>query len=382
MQEVEPSQNGPQDALPGLTLLANAVESAASGIVITDRAGVIQWLNPAFTNATGYAAHELIGRNIRILKSDRHSPEFFQEVWASLLQGATWRGYFTNRRKDGSEYVDDTTIAPVRAREGAISHFIAIKQPCPASAAGKPTSPRQSEIAAAGHFATGIAPDLSGLLGAITRDTEALIAGVNLTPESSECSGRISRAGAQAAALAGWLLAFSRRQSQQFRRLELNALIIGLSRHLRTILPANIDLEMRLDPVRRELIADPAALEEALIHLTLNSRDAMPDGGTLMMETTSVERPAPDGDKSSSRRYVLLRVIDTGAGMDEIAQTHMFEPFHASNAEGSALGLGLSAVYGIVKQANGWISIQPGKDAGSVVEIYLPMADAARSTTV
>jgi len=180
----------------------------------------------------------------------------------------------------------------------------------------------------------------------------------------------------------GWLLVFSRRQSQQFRRVELNALIIGLIRHLRTILPANIELEMRLDPVRRERIGDPAALEDALIHLTLNSRDAMPDGGTLTLETTSVEqRAAADSDSSGPRRYILLRVMDTGIAMDEIAQTEMFEPFHSANAEDSALGLGLSAVYGIVKQANGWISIQAGKDGGSVVEIFLPMAEAASTTT-
>ncbi len=375
MDQSAPSQQGLKDALPGLSLLASAVESAASGIVITDRAGVIQWLNPAFTGVTGYAAHELIGRNIRILKSDRHSPEFFHKLWQTLLQGETWRGSFTNRRKDGSEYVDETTIAPVRTPEGAISHFVAIQQPCPARPAERAMPARQSEIAAAGRFAAGIAPALDGLLGVINRNTETLIAGVDLSPETSECSGRISRAGEQAAALAGWLLAFSRRQSQQFRRVDLNALILGLSRHLRAILPANIDLRMRLDPISRDLIGDPAALEEALIHLTLNSRDAMPDGGTLTVETTFVQRPAPDHEHCAARRYILLRVIDSGIGMDAMAQTHVLEPYYSAHTEGSALGLGLSAVYGIVKQAGGWIAVHTGQGAGSTIEIFLPCAD-------
>ncbi len=329
-----------EDALAGLPLLQAATESAANAIAITDRTGV---------------------------------------MWRELLRGRQWQGRLINRRKDGTEYVHNVSISPVRASGGEITHFISIRQDCAAPVRSTEGLPSQTtEITtAAGRVACGIASDLNGLLNVINRNTESLLNEPELPVEASECSGRIAHAGEQAATLAGWLLAFSRRQMQQFREIDLNGLILGLKRHLQGILPQDIELRIALEPTLGSVSADENALEEALIHLVVNARDAMPEGGRLTLETASVRQQGNNDSENAARDYVLLRVTDTGVGMDAFVQSRVFEPFFTTKPVTPTAGLGLSAVYGIVKQAGGWVSVYTEKGAGSSIEIFLPCSDRA-----
>jgi signal transduction histidine kinase len=329
-----------EDALPGLPFLQAATESSANAIAIKDRTGI---------------------------------------MWRELLRGRPWQGRLINRRKDGTDYAHKVTISPVRASGGEITHFISIRQdramPTPA-AEGLPS--QTTEITtAAGRVACGIAADLNGLLNVINRNTESLLNAPELPVAAGECSERIAQAGEQAATLAGWLLAFSRRQIQQFREIDLNGLILGLKRHLQAILPQDIELRIALEPTLGSVSADENSLEEALIHLVVNARDAMPEGGRLTLETTSVRQKRHDDSEKAARDYVLLRVTDTGVGMDAFVQSRVFEPFFTTKPVTPAAGLGLSAVYGIVKQAGGWISVYTEKGAGSSIEIFLPRSDRA-----
>jgi two-component system, cell cycle sensor histidine kinase and response regulator CckA len=368
-----------EDAIPDLTLLLAATESAVNAMAITDRKGVIRWANAAFCDLAGYSVHEMAGRNISILNSGRHPKALFRDMWHVLLRGRPWQGRLINRRKDGTEYVHNATISPVRTPGGEITHFISIRQDHgfrTLSAEGLPSQTTEM-AAAAGQFACGIARDLSGLLTVINRNTESLLNGPELPPEVSECSGRIVRASEQAATLAGWLLAFSRRQTKRFRDIDLNGMILRLKRHLQAILPQDIELKIALEPTLGNVSADENSLEEALIHLVVNAREAMPEGGKLTLETASV-RQRPHGEpESAAQGYVLWRVTDTGVGMETSAQRRMFEPFFTTKPGSPAAGLGLSAVYGIVKQAGGWISVYSEKGVGSSVEIFLPSSNRA-----
>jgi signal transduction histidine kinase len=234
----------------------------------------------------------------------------------------------------------------------------------------------RNEIAeTAGQIACGIAPELNGLLHEINKNSEFLLNGPELPPEAGERTDQIRRAGEQAATLAGWLLAFNRRQTQQFRVIDLNGLIRGLRCHLRAILPQNVELDVALEPALPDLMADENSLQEALIHLVVNARDAMPNGGRLTVETTTVRQRSQGEPEGSTRTYALLRVTDTGVGMDASTQSRIFEPFFTCKLHAPAAGLGLSAVYGIVRQAGGWISVYTEKGAGSSVEIFLPCAN-------
>lgn len=328
------------DPLSDFPLLQAATENAANTIAITDRTGVL---------------------------------------WRELLRGHSWQGRLINRRKDGTEYARNVTISPVRASSGEITHFISIRQDCAAPAPSAEGLPSQTtEITtAAGRVACGIATDLNGLLNVINRNTESLLKAPELPGVASECTDRIARAGEQAATLAGWLLAFSRRQTQQFRDIDLNGLILGLKRHLQAILPQDIELRIALEPTLGSVSADENSLEEALIHLVVNARDAMPEGGRLTLETASVRQQRHNESENAARDYVLLRVTDTGLGMDAFVESRLFEPFFTTKPVTPTAGLGLSAVYGIVKQAGGWISVYTEKGAGSSIEIFLPRSDGA-----
>jgi PAS domain S-box-containing protein len=358
------------DAVFDLPILVAAMENAAP-MTITDDAGTIRWVNRAFCDATGYAAPELVGRNIRILNSGRHSKTLFAEMWRTILEGLTWKGKLINRRKNGGEYTASVHISPVRGRTGQITHLLAIQQAAdPCGAVSAPRVPDAEITTAAGRFACGIAPDLSRLLGEINSNTVSMLRARQLQPETSERSERILRAGEQAAGLAGWLMAFSRRQTREFLPVQLNRLVLALREHLQAILPPNIELRFALDPGLGELRADEPAIQEALIHLVVNARDAMRDGGTLTIETATVWQRREGAAKPQG--YVLLRVTDTGVGMDQATESRIFEPFYTTKQNAPAAGLGLSAVYGIVKQAGGWISVYTEPGAGSSVEVFLP----------
>ncbi len=383
LEATPPEHSGSEreDAPTGLPLLAAAMESAANAMAITDREGVVEWANNAFSDLTGYSSGEIVGRNIRILNSGRHPKRLFREMWQTLLRGRPWSGPLVNRHRDGTEYVHDATLSPVSTSGADITHFISVRQniEAPTSAVEAVTSQRK-EIAAAGQFACGIAPDLNGFLSVINKNAESLVSSSEFPVEAGEYSSRIIRAGEQAAVLAGWLLAFSRRQAQQFRSIDLNSLILGLRRHLQAILPQNIELEIALEPSLENVIADEMSLQEALIHLVVNARDAMPEGGKLTIETARIQQRSQREPSGPSKSHVLLRVTDTGLCADAFTRSRMFEPFYATRSEAPAAGLGLSAVYGIVKQAGGWISVYAEKGVGSSVEVFLPCANGPDPT--
>jgi signal transduction histidine kinase len=231
---------------------------------------------------------------------------------------------------------------------------------------------QNDHVAAGGQFAPSIASEVNELLNVMSCNTESPLNSPGVSVMTGESRGKIDRAGEQAAVLAGWLLAFSRRQARQFRTMDLNTMIRGLRSHLTAILPQEVELQLSLEPVLDKVEGDEAALQEALIHLVVNARDAMPEGGTLTIETARV-RQLRQGEPDSARRtYALLRVTDTGVGMDAATQDCIFEPLYDGKLEAPAAGLGLSAVHGIVKQSGGWISVYSEKGTGTSFEIFLP----------
>jgi signal transduction histidine kinase len=226
--------------------------------------------------------------------------------------------------------------------------------------------------ATAGRFAPGIANEVNELMNVMSANTESSLDSPGLTLMPGKLRTKIDRAGEQAAVLAGWLLAFSRRQARQFRAMDLNTMIRGLRSHLTAILPQEVELQLSLEPVLDKVEADESALQEALIHLVVNARDAMPEGGTLTIETARVRQLRQGEPESARRTYALLRVTDTGVGMEAATANCIFEPLYDGKLEAPVAGLGLSAVHGIVKQSGGWISVYSEKGIGTSFEIFLP----------
>jgi PAS domain S-box-containing protein len=613
-----------------MRLQSAALDAAANGVVITDREGIIEWVNPAFTRLTGYGAAEAVGRSPRFLRSGHQDAEFYAELWSTITGGRTWRGELVNRRKDGTLYPEEMHITPVCDPVGAITHFIAIKEDVSernaalaslrysegrfravadsasdaiivadddgrivywnraavesfgydaralhelritdlipeatsvvefaqtAHTGEVPSSGpvlevmayrrdgsafpveltvsrswkqddrgffsavvrdvserRQAEAAlresearfrgtfeqaavgiahldmegrylranrrladmlgysvdelltmrfqdvtapedvansvalrdelvagtrdtarlekryvrkdgrrvwvmltvsaardatgvvrhlisvvedvteqqllreqlhqaqkmeAVGRLAGGVAHDFNNLLTIIRGEAELALEDVpELTP-LRESLVEIKKASDRAAVLTGRLLAFSRKQIVEKRVLGLNALVADAEKMLRRLLEASIRIELDLDAEADLVDADPSQLEQVLVNLVVNARDAMPDGGTLSVMTRSVqldEEFVASHQGASVGPHVLLAVSDTGIGMDDEVKRHLFEPFFTTKPRGQGTGLGLATCFGIVKQSGGYLNAYSEPGIGTTMKVYLPRA--------
>ena len=612
-----------------IRLHATALNAAANAIVITDPNGTILWVNPAFTTLTGYELEDVVGQNPRILKSGGHNPAFYKDLWSTISAGRVWQGEMTNRRKNGSLYYEEMTVAPVRSSDGAVTHFIAIKQDvtarnqaqealrhseelfrrlvehssdgkflvdgeakiqyatesaCHVSGYGRrellgkssfdfireqdqvqarqlfqdmlsaPGSTRAwgfrfrhgdgswrffegtcanhlqdpdvgamvvnfrdstarkmaeealgnaeaqyreifenavigiyqsnlqgrflainqafanmlgfdspkvaieqvsdisqqlyadpavrdefhralakegvvrnfeyeardckgrrmwllenarvvcgrdgkihhyegtvedvterktlhlqlqqaQKLEAVGRLAGGVAHDFNNMLGVIIGYSDILQTQVSANERALTSIAEIQRAARRAADLTRQLLAFSRKQLLQPQVLNLNSLIQELSKMLRRLIGDDIEFAAHPGNDLQRVKADPGQLEQVIMNLAVNARDAMPSGGRLLIETANAEVDKSFAERHSPMKpgsYVMLSVIDTGSGMDAGTLSHIFEPFFTTKEQGKGTGLGLSIVYGIVKQSGGyiWVESEPGRGTGFY--IYLP----------
>jgi PAS domain S-box-containing protein len=239
---------------------------------------------------------------------------------------------------------------------------------------------RQAQkMQAIGRLAGGVAHDFNNLLTVITGYSELLLQEVQFTDASRDLIREIIRAADRAAALTRQLLAFSRKQILLPLVLDLNKVVTNLERMLRRLIGEDVDLQTVLEPALCQVKADPTQIEQVILNLAVNARDAMPDGGRLTIESANVQLAEAF---TRARRevqpgaYVLLRVSDTGQGMDQETKAHLFEPFFTTKELGKGTGLGLATVYGIVKQSGGHIYVQSEPGQGAVFSIYLPAAGA------
>lgn len=621
-----------REAQHQLRLQATALEAAANAIVITSPEGTIEWVNPAFTIMTGFTIEEAIGKTPRLLRSGKHDRDFYRSLWSTISSGGVWRGEINNCRKDGTQYIEEMTITPVLSGDGAITHYIAVKQDISArkqaeealqraeeqyrsifdeaiigifrstpdgrflmmnSAMAKMLrcqSPEQAieeiqdigvlygnsaerqelrmrletdgalrnferefrrrngaelwlslnlrciynengtpeyyegtaeditlrkqaegalqeseqrlrlfiahapaalamfdremryirvshrwladyglgdrdirglshyevfpelperwkeahrrglagevvreendcfehrdgtmhwirweirpwydskgavggivifsedfteqrlletqlqqaqKMEAIGRLAGGVAHDFNNVLGIITGFSELLKERTDLDEAAVQKIEQIHLAGQKAASITQQLLAFSRKQVIQPRILDLNEVVSKLSSMLRRLIGEDIELAIHFSCRDARVNVDASQIDQVIMNLAVNARDAMPNGGKLMIETDTCElddfyamrhRPVRPG------HYVRLTITDTGCGMDNETMSHLFEPFFTTKELGKGTGLGLSIVYGIVKQSDGyiWVYSEPGQ--GTSFKIYLPLQSAA-----
>ena len=358
-----------------------ALNAAVFPVVITDRDGTIEWVNPAFTTLTLYSAEEAIGQNPRaLLKSGLHDRAFYEDLWKTILAGNVWRGEITNRRKDGTRYDEDMAITPVKDAGGEITHFIAIKRDLTRDKELQAQFLQAQKMEVVGRLAGGIAHDFNNLLTVIngTADlaAENLVAGDPLLADLQE----IHRAGDRAAALTQQLLAFSRKQIMKPDVVNLGELAANLRNMLQRLIGEHIDLVVAPAKDVGNVLVDPGQMEQVIMNLVVNARDAMPTGGTLTVETRDVELDAAFAAAHPSVQpgpHVMVAVSDTGTGMDEATRLRIFEPFFTTKEPGKGTGLGLATVYGIVKQSSGSIWVSSAVGEGTTLTIYLPRVDAA-----
>lgn len=359
--------------------LIAAIEQAAESVIITDTEGAILYVNPAFEHVSGYSRTEIIGQNPRILKSSQQDEAAFKDMWATITVGQVWHGRFVNKRKDGALYTEDVTVAPVRNSSGKIVNYVSVQHDVTRELQLEEQYHQAQKMEAIGRLSGGIAHDFNNLLVVITGYSELLLQR-HTDPNSTiyKYVEEIKKAGEQAALLTQQLLVFSRRQMLKPKVVNLNLVIIEVEQMLRRLIGEDIELVTVLAEKLGQVKADPGQIGQVIMNLVINARDAMPQGGKLIIETANI-----DVDKSDARQhfdlnpglYVMLTISDTGVGMDEQTQAHIFEPFFTTKKHGQGTGLGLATVYGIVKQSGGyvWVYSKPGQ--GAVFKVYLPRLD-------
>ncbi len=358
---------------------STALEAAANAIVITDQHGTIQFVNPAFTALTGYTAAEAVGQNPRILKSGEQDDAFFRDLWRTISSGQVWSGVLTNRRKDGSRYAEEMTITPVQTAEGAIVRYIAIKQDVTERKRLEARLFQSQKMETVGKLAGGIAHEFNSILTAIIGQSELLLYDLPAGSPLAEGAAEIRKSAGRAATLTRQLLAYGRKQMLQPEILDLNRVIGGMEGIFHNLLGGEVETQIVPAPGLQAVKADAGQLEQVIMNLAMNARDAMPNGGILTLETANVSFGPESVDRYPELKpgnYVRLAITDTGTGMSAEVKAHLFEPFFSTKGVGQGTGLGLSTCYGIIKQSGGHISVYSEPGRGTTFKIYLPQVES------
>jgi len=358
-----------------LRKLKRTVEQSLDLVMITDRSGAIEYVNPAFETVTGYVRQEVMGQTLGILKSEQQPGELYEEMWDTVLAGKVFRGIVINRKKDGETFIVEKVLTPLLDAQGEITHFISTARDITDRRRLEAELQQVHKMDAIGRLAGGVAHDFNNLLMVISAYAELMQDSLPAEHPLRQNVAEIMTASRRAADLTRQLLAFGRKQMQSLQVLDLNTVIAEASRMLPRLIGEDIQLSFVPGPDLGKVKADPGQIEQVLMNLAANARDAMPRGGKLTIETANMLLDAsyrqrhsivPPGD------YVLLAVTDSGEGIDREHLSHIFEPFYTTKEAGKGTGLGLATVYGIVKQSGGfiWVYSEPG--LGTTFKIYLP----------
>ena len=358
------------------------VETAHEGVWTIDAAGVTDYVNPRMAEMLGYTPAEMIGRPIFDFLDDETRPlaQASLERRVRQTKGEVYERRL--KRRDGSDLWTFMSTTPIFGLAGEYAGALAMVSDVTERRKLEAQLRQSQRLEAIGQLAGGIAHDFNNLLLVVKGHAEFALEDMSAGRADVDDIKTVVEAADRAAALTRQLLAFSRQQVLQPRVLDLNELVTSFAKMVRRVIPADIAIETTLAGDLGAIEADAGQLEQVLMNLVVNARDAMPRGGRVTIETLNVDLDAtnPTRDAAAEVRpgpYVALVVSDTGGGMDQATQARIFEPFFTTKERGNGTGLGLATVYGIVKQSGGyiWVSSEPGQ--GTTLRIYLPRIDKA-----
>lgn len=360
--------------------LLNAVQQA---VVATDPEGFVIFWNKFAELLYGWTAQEAVGRTIEELTPSPFLREHGAQIVERGAAGESWTGELLVQGKSGKAFPALLTYSPVRDERGRVLGFVTVSIDLTERRNLEEQFRQSQKMDAVGRLAGGIAHDFNNLLTVIRLNTEIIMEGFDPTDPRSEDVKQIRSAAERASALTRQLLAFSRKQILQPRVLDMNSVVGNVEPMLRRLIGEDITIASN-SGARGYVVADPGQLEQVLVNLVVNARDAMPQGGRITIETRNVEL---DDHYTSEHapvvpgRYVMLAVGDTGIGMTRDTKEHAFDPFFTTKEAGKGTGLGLATVYGIVKQSGGyvWIYTEPG--LGTTLKLYFPEVSAAAAFT-
>jgi two-component system cell cycle sensor histidine kinase/response regulator CckA len=365
-------------------LLARAVQSTHEMICVTDLNDRFTFVNESFLEKYGYAEDDVIGRHVSLVLSPANPAELLTHVLQSTRSGG-WAGELLNRRKDGSDFPIALSTSHVKGELGHVIGLLGVARDI--------TERRETEAAlrdvrerlrqaqkmeAVGRLAGGVAHDFNNLLTVMMGYAEIALAQIDPSDPVYGDIEQVRQAADRAAALARQLLAFSRRQILTPQALDLNDVAGHLGSMLQRLIGEDIHLTITSAPSPARTMADVGQLEQVIMNLAINARDAMPTGGSLDIEVSTADLDADGAIRFGvpAGSYVMLTVADTGHGMDAATSSRIFEPFFTTKPNGQGTGLGLATTFGILRQSGGGIHVESSPGKGSCFTVCLPSVDS------
>ncbi len=359
-------------------MLSHALRQVNEGLGLFDLEGTIIFVNESFLDTFGYQKEEVIGQNISFFFSPFIGYDFQLNILPASLKGG-WNGELKAVRKDGKEITVFMSTSTVKDDAGQPVVVVGVISDITLRKQLEAQLSQAQKMEAIGQLAGGVAHDFNNLLTVIEGYIDLLNSKLNGEHAVESYIKQMKKATDRAVSLTRQLLTFSRRQVVQPKIMDVNKTILELSKMLNRLIGEHIELITNLNPDVWKIKVDPSQFEQVLLNLIVNARDAMPEGGELIIETQQVKL-----DKSYQRfhpdvkpgDYVLIKVMDTGVGMTEEVQQRIFEPFFTTKEKGKGTGLGLATVYGVIKQNNGHIEVQSALGKGTTFFVYLPAVKA------
>ena len=360
-----------------LRMLSAAIRQATEGVVITNAKGDIEYVNPAFESITGYSQDEVKGKNPRILKSGVHPDAFYRAIWDTIVSGKSWTGRIHNRRKDGSIYIEESTISPICDEQNRIESYVAVKHDITQLVRFEEQFRQNQKMEAIGRLASGVAHDFNNILQTIYGLCEVLLMDTAGQESVQRDLAEIHSVAKRAGELTSQLLAFGRKSPQVAVSLDLNEVLVDQASMLSRLLGDRFTLLFEPDTGLCPILADRSQIEQVTMNLVVNARDAMPGGGEIRVETRNVH--FSEGEVAGNPEggdFVCLLVEDKGIGMQKEVVDKLFEPFFTTKPVGEGTGLGLAMIYGIAEGLGGWIDVESTFGEGSTFRVYFPVLES------
>lgn len=354
-------------------LLIKGIEQIEECFLITDENGIIQYVNPAFLKVTGYSEKELKDKRPKILQSEYHNKKFSEGIWNTLMSGKTWKGVFTNKRKNGEAYKDESTITPIKDSTGKIIAFIILEKDI-AEKEKMENGLRQTEkMTTIGNFASGIAHDFNNVLAIISGNIELAKMEKSENIVINNSLNEMLKGSNRGKYLIKKILDFTKHKERELKIIHIQNIVENSIDMIKAIIPSTVKIEKNLSS-KSYINGDETDIYEIITNLSTNAYQAMKNNkGTISLGLTDIIIQY-DNEMGNLKKgtYIKLVVSDTGKGMSEKTIKKSFDPYFTTKTMKRGTGLGLSIVYNIVRNYGGLINVKSKINVGTTFEIYIP----------
>jgi len=352
--------------------LKNAIDNTPVSYIITDLNSNIIYANEATTSLTGYSNEELIGNKTSIFKSGKHNSEFYKKMWGIILSGDFFSSRIINKKKNGELYQVRLNIQPIKI-DGKIQYFLSREEDLTNIIELENKLIATQKLESIALMVGELAHDFNNFLTVIIGSLELIREEVKSASVYEQLINEILKSAKEQANMIRQLLIFARKSTPLRRETDVNGMLIEIKPLIQSQITSRNKLEYKLSENLNRVEIDEQLIKQALLNLTVNSRDSIETNGTITIKTYNYNCESEFIEPYHTGKYIVIEVLDTGKGLSDDALNHLFEPFFTTKPKGKGTGLGLSSVYGIVKNHDGYIFASNRKDTnGASFRIYLP----------